>query len=325
MRELVQRSSTLFVVVATLLIGALVGLVLVLTGGVGAATPAVQKVSVCAASGWDTSDSAPFNSEIQPEQFTHGGLKLEVTGPSQKQSAYVTLPAPVKLLDVNQSDTGLTYDPDHGSAPAYQLTMLQDPTLPPTGANWLGNLVRENGKWWATRPQSWPLVPDPGNGQTLEVYKAAYPDRFVYRVGFSLGSGAAASAGTLRNMVFQGTLWVFRKVCHESLPTSYTSIPVPTGGSSTTLTTTESTTSDATSATESTSTTSGTTSGTTSTSTATSAPSTSETSVVNASSTDDDDLAWTGATVGPLVALGALLLTGGVVLVAVRRGSTSRS
>lgn len=313
------RSTGARVALATL--ASLVGLTL-LTSGTGGATPGVQRVPVCAVSGWDTSDSAPFNSEIQPEQFTHDGLNLRVTGPTQKQSAYVTLPAPVRLLDVNQSDTGLTYEVDHGFAPAYQLTVLADATLPPTGANWLGNLVRENGKWWATRPQNWPLVPTPGQsgGQTLDVFRAAYPDRFVYRVGFSLGSGAAASAGTLRNLVFQGTLWVFRRICPGSLPTSYAPTPVPTTASSSTSSSspTSSTSSSTTSSTH----------GSTSTSTSTHVtPSTTTTVRPDgraAVGRDDDDLASTGASVGPLVALGLLLALAGAVLLVLRRNRTVR-
>lgn len=233
--------------------------------GVASATGVVT-VIVCPTSGWDHSDSKPFNSEVVAAQYTDDGLRIQVDGPSQKQSGYVTLAQPVALVDVNQADVQLTYQKDHGYAPAYQLTTFTDASL----TTWSGNLVYEDGRWWATRPQHWPLVPTAAQAQggaTFEQWKAAYPGATIYRVGFSLGSGAAASAGVVKNVTFQGKMWVFKRTC-----------PTPTSATSTTTTTTTTSTTKTSSSTPS-STTSSTSGSVTSRptsigSTATSSPST---------------------------------------------------
>lgn len=191
-----------------------------LTGS--ASATGVQTVPVCYDDGWDHSDSKPFNSEIVASQYTTDGLRIEVTGPTQKQSAYTTLAAPVAFQDVNQSDVQLTYQVDHGYAPAYQLTTFTDASA----TTWGGNLVYEDGRWWATRPYHWPLVPTAAQslgGASLEAWKLAYPDAVIYRVGFSLGSGAAASAGTVRNLTFQGKMWVFQATCGPPVTTTSSS------------------------------------------------------------------------------------------------------
>jgi excalibur calcium-binding domain-containing protein len=196
----------------------------------------VQTVPTCHDTGWDFSDSKPFNSEVIASQFQADGLHVAVAGPSEKQSAYKLLASPVKLINVNQADTQLQYLSDHGYSPAYQLTTIDDPT---DSTTWTGNLVYEDGHWWATRPQFWSSVPNPGQsgGASLETFKAAYPDRFVYQVGFSLGSGAAASAGVIKSLTFQGTMWVFTDDCTP--PTSTTTETTTTTTETTTTTTTE--------------------------------------------------------------------------------------
>jgi hypothetical protein len=315
-------------------------------------TPGVRVVKVCAKNAWDHSDSKPFNSEVVASQYTGDGLKIKVAGPSEKQSGYTLLDAPVKLVDVNQSDVQLTYQSDYGYPPAYQLTLTADPTQPPTGANWLGNLVYEDGRWWATRPQNFTDLPNPGQSgtTTFEQWKTAYPNVHVFRVGFSLGSGAAASEGTIKNVTFQGTMWVFRKHCGH--PPTTTTSPTTTTTTTTTSSTGTSTTSPTT--TDSTSTTSeSSTSVTYPPGTTTPAYYDDCTEVIDAGKApiasdvpgyrlaldrdrdglgceleelvsdvaNDRDLASTGASPVRFVVVGTLLLIGGVVLtvVAVRR------
>lgn len=182
------------------------------------ATPgAVGPTYVCPESGWDTTDS-PVDDRLRAEQFTYGGLRLAVAGPTHKQSAYTLLAAPVRLADVDESGVGMTYVASHGYAPGYQLTTVD------ADGTWRGNLIWEDGRWWASRPAFWSLLPEPGQSgtTTLAQFRAAYPDRLVYRVGFSLGSGAADSAGTLRDLSFQGTRWTFTRSCvAPTLPTTW--------------------------------------------------------------------------------------------------------
>jgi hypothetical protein len=211
---------------------ALVGLTALswLTAGPSFATN-VKTVIACPSSGWDHSDSKPFNSEVTASQYTDDGLKIAVDGPTQKQSGYVLLPTPVALQTVNQADVQLTYQSSFGYPPAYQLTTYTDNTF----TTWSGNLVYESGKWWATRPLNWPLVPTASQalgGATLDEWRAAYPNAVIYQVGFSLGSGAQASSGTVLNVTFQGTMWVFKATCLTPTSDTTTSNATTTESSS---------------------------------------------------------------------------------------------
>lgn len=284
-------------------------------GGVAyahATPPNVQTSYVCPTSGWDVSDPAVAD-QITADQFHYDGLHLQVAGPTHKQSAYVTLPTPVKLSAINAgSDTGMTYQVAHGYAPGYQLTVLDEE------GHWMGNLVREDGRWWATRTTNheWDLVVNPGQSGSnpFDAFKTAYPNRVVYRAGFSLGSGAAASDGILKDLTFQGTRWTFTASCvHPTLP----EIQPPTwtpGTRPSHPTTTTKTHPSPTSLTLSTTTVPPTT--TTTTTPPESSPTTVSTTTRAATiHVEDRALPTTGASVGWLVALGGLLLLAGLSLV----------
>lgn len=288
--------SSIAVAVALVGLAALGGL----TAGSALAT-GVTTVTACPASGWDHSDSKPFNSEVVASQYADDGLHVAVDGPSQKQSGYALLATPVALGTVNQSDVQLTYQLAGGYPPAYQLTTYTDATF----TTWSGNLVYENGKWWATRPQNWPLVPTASQalgGASLDDWRTAYPNAVIYQVGFSLGSGAPASSGIVKSLTFQGTMWVFKSTCSPATTTTTTA----SSSTETTTTTVQSSTTSKPSS-----------SSTAVTTTSTSSrphvvwPSTTPRRVA-AVHARGGDLAYTGTgSVGPLLALGGLLVLGG--------------
>jgi hypothetical protein len=206
----------------------------------------VQTVTVCwdnyklPGGDWDWSDSVPFGTVPRESDFTTAGLVLDLsagrqTSPSNqgKSSAYVAVTA-VPLSSVNNTDALIEYDGT--PTPGYQLRAHAQ-----GNDVWNGHLVRENGsdKWWATRPQDWPLVTTAAameGGATLADYKAAYPLATVSHVGYSLGSGVT-TVGLLKSMTFQGRHWVFGLCSVVTTSTTTTPPVVPPVDTSTSTTT----------------------------------------------------------------------------------------
>ena len=261
------------------------------------------------AGGWDYSDSNAFATPVRAEDFIDGGLTLDLTGARAggKNSGYVDI-ADVKLSSVNQSDAVIIYSAESGPAPGYQLRVH-----PEGDSTWAGHLVYEGGgKWWATRPLSWPLLPNAGQGAgyTLSEYSTAYPNATVSHVGFSLGSGVTGK-GLLKSLTFQGTRWVFGKCAVQTTTTSPSSTT-----ETTTITTASSTTGTSPSPTSTTTETSSETSSssssqsTTDTTSSTTGASTSGSTVALVPvGNNTDDLASTGAS-----GIGAYLAIGGTMI-----------
>lgn len=307
--------------ILTALTGLAVLLGLLVTAPVASAQ--VADVAVCESSiatSWDYSDSAPYNTPVLASDFVAAGLSLDLTGEAAggKKSGYTALTNPVLVSQINQQDTLMTYAVESGPPPGYQLRAHVD-----GGDAWAGHWVYEgnNGKWWSTRPASWPLLPNPGSsgGATLAEIAAAYPQATVSHVGFSLGSGVTGK-GVLKTLTFQGTRFVFG--------------PCPVATTTTTTTTTASSTETTTETTSSTSETSS--SSSIATTTETSSPTNTDTTapvvtttttsplvfarVDNASSTPVGSLAETGPSgLLVLLAVGALVLCAGGAAVLVSR------
>jgi len=251
---------------------------------------------------WDYSDSNAFGTPVRDTDFTESGLTLDLTGARAggKTSGYVGIHG-VKLSTVNQSDTVLLYSAESGPPPGYQLRVHPDGT-----SLWAGHLVYEGGgKWWATRPLSWPLLPNTGQGAgyTLAEYTSMYPSATVSHVGFSLGSGVTGK-GFLKSLTFQGTRWVFGQCAKQTTTTTSTTTDSSTMGTTQSTTSSSETSSETSTSSTPESTTSTTDSGsTTATSTSTAA------SVVLVGD-NTDDLASTGVSgIGAYLALGGAMLT----------------
>jgi LPXTG-motif cell wall-anchored protein len=258
------------------------------------------------AGGWDYSDSNAFATPIREQDFTEDGLTLDLTGARAggKNSGYVDI-TDVKLSSVNQTDAVIIYSAESGPSPGYQLRVH-----PEGDSTWAGHLVYEGGgKWWATRPLSWPLLPNAGQGAgyTLSEYSTAYPNATVSHVGFSLGSGVTGK-GLLKTLTFQGTRWVFGKCAIQTTTTS----PSTTTTTATTTSTDSSTTGTSPSPTSTTTETSSSSSSSTTTSTtnSTTGVSTSGSTVALVPvGNNTDDLASTGASgIGAYIAIGLTML-----------------
>lgn len=304
---------------------ALTGLAVVLGLLVTAPTAGAQvtDVVVCQTSigtSWDYSDSTPFNTPVLASDFVAGGLSLDLTGEASggKKSGYTALTNAVLIGQIAQTDTMMSYTVESGPPPGYQLR-----AHPQGGDEWAGHWVYENGKWWATRPASWLLLPNPGSsgGATLAEIAAAYPQATVSHVGFSLGSGVTGK-GLLTSFTFQGTRFVFGACAAETTTTTPSSTS-STSTSTSTATSTETSTASTTSAPTS--------SPATTTSTGTAVPPALATTttttrapvfarVDNASSTPVGSLADTGpSSLWLLIAIGALVLCAGSAAVLISR------
>lgn len=268
---------------------------------------------------WDWSDSVPFGTVPREQDFTADGLVLDLsaarqTSPSNqgKSSAYVAVTS-VALSSVNNTDALITYVGT--PTPGFQLRAHAQ-----GDAVWNGHLVRENGsdKWWATRPQDWPLVTNASmmnGGATLADYKAAYPLATVSHVGYSLGSGVT-TVGTLKSLTFQGVHWTFG-LCPLPTTSSTTSTPDTSTSTSDPTSSESSATDTATTTPEATDTTTDTTS-----LVATAVTTTSKKPAIVNVDNNTADLASTGTNgnaVGIIAGIGLLmLLVGGLTLAVVK-------
>lgn len=232
-----MKKSHLWLAVA--LVASLFGMVLFMPSAGASPGRGTSTATVCFAGdeGWDFSASSEkWPTEVKTTQFTDAGLVLDLAQAPRaggKQAGYKAVTDSLYNAAKYEANgkLGFQYGAVFGPLPGYQLLIDLDNDLTTYDGILVGESVYGN-KWWATKVDKFPLIPDSTGGgsvksATLQEFLDKYPTAKIYGVGFSLGSGVTGY-GTLSAFQFGNQAWQFTKYCGPGATTSTSPTPTST-------------------------------------------------------------------------------------------------